>query len=315
MTARRVLDWLLEDAQPSVRYRALTELQARAPDDPEVRAARARIPSHGWAAEILARASPEGWWTSSDGFYWPKYTASNWQLLLLSELGVTREMPGVDRAVERWVSFAKTRFGGAGTGAPHHCVVGNMARALLRLGYVDDDRVRRMLEWITESADPRGGWSCFGKGRNLDSWEGLSALAAYPKARRSAAMQRAADAGAEFFLERELHRQGARYPPWYRFHSPVHYYYDVLVGLDMLTALGFGADPRLRFGLGLLRSKRRADGRWNLDAIHPDVQGSAARWYRDHPKQRPTPLALEPVGRPSKLLTLTALGVLRRVGG
>jgi hypothetical protein len=39
-----------------------------------------------------------------------------------------------------------------------------------------------------------------------------------------------------------------------------------------------------------------------------------ARWFRDHPKERPTPLTLEPAGRPSKMVTLTARTVLQRAG-
>ena len=62
-------------------------------------------------------------------------------------------------------------------------------------------------------------------------------------------MTECVERAAEFYLDRELHRQGARYDPWYRFHDPVHYYYDLLVGLDLLTALGFGSDPRLRYAL------------------------------------------------------------------
>ena len=126
-------------------------------------------------------------------------------------------------------------------------------------------------------------------------------------------MQGCAERAAEFFLERGLHRQGARYAPWYRFHWPVHYYYDVLVGLDVLTELGYGADPRLGWALGLLRRKRRPDGRWALDAVHPDVGSSLRRWFAAHPKDRPTPLAFEEPGRPSKMITLRALRVLRRV--
>jgi hypothetical protein len=228
---------------------------------------------------------------------------------------VTRELPRVRRSADWWMSFAKERFGGTKPGQPHHCVVGNMARALIRLGYDDDPRVRKMLDWLVDSASPKGGWSCWGTGRNLDSWEGLSAFAAYPRARWTAPMQRVVDAGAEFFLERELHRQGDRYPPWFRFHYPVHYYYDLLVGLDLLTSLGYGSDRRLRYALAHLKKKRRSDGRWNLDAVHPDLAGSRALWYRQHPKDRPTPVALEVVGRSSKLLTLTALKVEQRVAG
>jgi hypothetical protein len=94
----------------------------------------------------------------------------------------------------------------------------------------------------------------------------------------------------------------------------MHYYYDVLVGLDVLTALGYRDDPRLTFALGHLRKKRRSDGRWNLDAVQADPSPAAAKWYAEHPNKRPTPLAFETAGRPSKMITLRALMVLSRVG-
>ena len=316
MPRKATVDWLLEPDQPGVRYRTLTELLGRREDDPEVREARARLTTEGWGATTLADRSPEGWWASGASMYRPKYLATTWRLLLLSELGLTRREPAVRRSCELWMQRFPLRGGGVGgnsKGTGHHCLVGNMVRALVRFGYADDPKVRRSLEWLRETADPNGGWSCFGRGRNLDSWEGLSAFAAYPRRRWSPSMAACVERAAEFFLARELHRQGARYPPWYRFHFPVHYYYDVLVGLELLTRLGYGDDRRLRFGLDLLREKRRADGRWELDAVHPDVEGSMAAWYRQHASDRPVPLAVEAPGRPSKMVTLTALTVLARV--
>lgn len=122
-------------------------------------------------------------------------------------------------------------------------------------------------------------------------------------------MKLAVEKGAEFFLEREMHKQGAHYEPWYRFHYPVHYYYDLLVGLDFITALGYGYDKRLSHAIDILKQKRGAEGRWNLDTVHPDVEGMA-EWYKKHPKQAPTPFALERVGEPSKMITLKAMLVL-----
>jgi hypothetical protein len=322
MPSQKVLDWLLAEDQPAVRYRTLTELLGRPESDPEVRAAKTGIPQTGWAAEILAERDPEGWWVNPRNYYQPKYLSTNWKLLVLSDLGLTRAHPAIRASCEWWMQRSATRFAWVrgSKGSPHLCVAGNMARALIRFGYTGDRRVRRTLDWLVATAHPKGGWSCwtFGNGpatgRNLDSWEGLSALAAYPRAKRTASMQAAVERGAEFFLDRELHRQGDRYPPWYRFHYPVHYYYDVLVGLDLMTSLGYADDPRLKFALSLLRKKRRADGRWNLDAVHPDVHGGMAAWFRAHPNDRPTPFALEVPGKPSKMITLTALKVLDRVG-
>ncbi len=324
MVTTRVLDWLLEPEQPAVRYRTLTELLGRRASDPEVRAAKARIPAVGWAAELLARRNPGGWWAEEKSLYLPKYLATNWCLLVLSELGLTRANPKVRASCELWMRRSPLRGGGVGgnsKGSGHHCFTGNMARALIRFGYGDDPRVRKALEWLVQTANPKGGWSCFSFGdgpspsRNLDSWEGLSAFAAYPPTKWSPAMRACVERGAEFFLERELHRQGGRYAPWSRFHWPVHYYYDILVGLDVLTALGYGRDPRLAYALAGLRKRRRPDGRWNLDAGHPDVAGGMARWYRAHPRDRPTPLVIEEPGRPSKMVTLRALLVLQRVEG
>ena len=110
-----------------------------------------------------------------------------------------------------------------------------------------------------------GGWSCWGTGRNLDSWEALSAFAVYPREKWTKEMKEAVEKGAEFFLERELYKQGEHYEPWYRFHYPVHYYYDLLVGLDFMTALGYGQDKRLGHALNVLKKKKYpkpAAGTW-----------------------------------------------------
>ena len=310
------MEWLLREDQPSIRYLALTQLLGKSEDDSEVQSAREAIARRGWAADILAKQERGGWWIGEESLYRPKYLSTNWMLLILSDLGVTKGDPRVRKACELWIKrFAREDGGFAidGSRTSHLCTTGNMARALVRLGYADHPKVRSAFEWMVRNASHLGGWSCFGSGRNLDSWEPMSAFADYPQEKWTAGMHRVVELAAEFFLQRELHKQGDRYEPWYRFHYPVHYYYDVLVGLDFLTALGYGKDPRLKVALSLLEEKRRPDGRWNLDAVHPDLEGGVADWYRKHPKQAPTPFALEKAGEPSKMITLRALQVLRRL--
>jgi hypothetical protein len=82
-----------------------------------------------------------------------------------------------------------------------------------------------------------------------------------------------------------------------------------------MTALGYGDDPRLAHAISHLKSKQRSDGRWNLDAVHPDLEGATAEWFAAHPKRAPIPFALEKVGEPSKMITLRALTVLSRLDG
>jgi hypothetical protein len=322
MPREKVLDWLLEPDQPSIRYLTLTQLLGKKESDSDAKEAKALIPKAGWAAEILARRDPAGWWVRDRGWLEPRFLGTHWNLLALADLGATRETPEIRASCEYWMAKSPLvggGVGGFGKGKGHHCYTANMARGLIRFGYADDDRVRRTIEWLVKTAHLKGGWTCrFSKegpapSRTLDAWEGLGAFAVYPREKWTSGMQSVVERTAEYYLEHELHQQGDRYEPWYRFHWPVHYYYDLLVGLDVLTALGYGDDKRLGFALDLLRTKRRKDGRWNLDAVQPDMRPEAAKWYEEHPNQRPTPLAFEAAGQPSKMITLRALTVLARV--
>ena len=311
-----VVDWLLEKTQPAIRYLTLTGLMERSEDDPEVIDTRMNLTKRGWAADILSSQLPDGSWVSGESLYKPKYRAANWMLLILSDLGLTRAEPRIAKACELWIErFAKTDGGFAmdGVSKGHLCTSGNTTRALVRFGYIDHPEVKRSFEWLVKNAAEKGGWSCFGSGRNLDSWEGMSAFAAYPSQKWTRSMKVVVEKGAEFYLEREMHLQGEHYEPWYRFHYPVHYYYDLLVGLDFMTALGYLNDKRLSHAIAILKKKRRPDGRWNLDAVHPDVEGGMGEWYSKHPKQAPAPFGLEKAGEPSKMITFRALMVLKRI--
>jgi len=107
-----------------------------------------------------------------------------------------------------------------------------------------------------------------------------------------------------------------RYPPWFRIHYPNHYFYDLLVGLRILTRLGYGADRRLGPALRWLRARQSPQGTWSLDAAHPDLgpQPAGAR-NREWPNDAPVvyPLMLEPSHEPSQWATVEALSVLARV--
>ncbi|MGP8125762.1 MAG: hypothetical protein ACLQEQ_07885 [Nitrososphaerales archaeon] len=88
-----------------------------------------------------------------------------------------------------------------------------------------------------------------------------------------------------------------------------------MVGLDFTTALGYADDRRTGLALSHLKKLRRKDGRWNLDAVHPDYanDGKWPRWWRQY-RRRFHPFALEQVGHPSRMITLRALTVLKRLG-
>ena len=191
------------------------------------------------------------------------------------------------------------------------CLTGNLARTLMLCGYGEDSRVVSAFDWLVDNQMADGGWHCmyeraFGRG-TLDCWEGLSAFAVLPRRKWTRRIKRCVEDGAEFYLTRELFRQGRPYQPWFRFHYPVHYYYDVLVGLDVVTSLGYASDERLKPALKIMEQKRRIDGTWTLDAVHPDIRPGYR--FERHARR----FALERQGRSSKWITLLALRILKRV--
>jgi hypothetical protein len=314
-----VTDWLLQPTQPAVRYLALRDL-VDGTNRGDLEEARRAVTARGWAADILSKQRPGGdWLEREDGLYRPKYLSTNWMLLTLSDLGVSRDDPRISKACSKWMDTYSRADGGfdtPGAESSEHCLVGNTARGLIKLGYADEPRVQSALELLVKTQKDDGGWHCFPSSHGtIDAWEGLSAFAVYPRQKWTRGMKAAVERGCEFYLERRMFRQGARYEPWFRFHFPYHYYYDLLVGLDFITALGYTDDRRLRPAVRRLVKKRREDGRWNLDSAHPDLdnEGKFPQWWEAE-KGRYHPFTLEEVGRPSKMVTLRALTVLKRLG-
>ncbi|HUK29287.1 MAG TPA: hypothetical protein VLV31_12750 [Candidatus Acidoferrales bacterium] len=316
MHEKRVLDWLLEKEQPAVRYLALTDLVGFRKEDPEVKEAYSQISKIGWAFDIINSQKRDGRWQSvtSNPFsslYRPKYTATNWMSLILSDLGLTKDNPHVRKAAElffrQWLPLPSM----TNIFNDEVCIVGNTARMLSRFGYAEDFRVGKLYDRLIEDQKDDGGWHCFDSSTgSIDCWEALAAFSVLPKSKQTRKIKNSIERGVEFYLERKLFDDGDRkYEPWFRLHYPTHYYYDILVGLDVITSLGYGSDKRLRPALKILEKKRRDDGTWLLERVHPDIGKGALYNLR----RKITPFALEKTGEPSKWITLTALRVLKRV--
>jgi hypothetical protein len=302
IVSREVIDWLLDPEEPAVRARALVDLEGFASDAAEVREARAQIPFRGTAARILDEAD-----LAAPDLYRPKYGAPYHRLIALAEMGMPANVPRAGALLETCLAHF---LGDAPTPRDAEvCVVGNTARAAILMGKGEDPRVQRALAWLVEAQMADGGWHCWPDEvphGSLDAWEALGAFAALPREDRPAS---AVARGVDFLLAQRLGMDDA-YEPWRRLHFPRHYYYDVLVGLDIVTILGDPRDARLAPAIAWLASKRGADGRWRIDAQHPDLGAGADYTLRDAAQVRP--LVVEPTDAPSKWATLAALRVLRR---
>lgn len=318
---KKTIDWLLEKYNPSVRYFTFRYLLDKPESDGDVQVARRAIVRSEPVRKILAAQNAEGYWVKPGHGYSPKYQSTVWQILFLAELGADARNRQVRRGCEYLLEHAQAVHGGmsaTANAAPSgaiHCLNGNLVWALMALGYVEDERVMRAVDWIAgaitgedfeqwyASGTSGPGFRCAANGGQPCGWgavKALRALANLPAERRSRRTQEAVQMTAEFLLSRDLAR--ADYPytgrvsgEWFKFGFPLSYTSDVLEALLALAEAGYGRDPRLKNAIDLVISKRDADGRW---VMKHSLNGKM--W-----------VDVEAKGKPSKWVTLRALRVLR----
>lgn len=318
------LHWLLEKDNPSVRYFALRHLLDKPADDAEVQSARRAIMRSEPLRAILAAQEPEGYWAKPGPGYVPKYHSTVWQILFLAELGADPRHRQVRRGGEYLLTHAQARHGGlsatanASPAGAIHCLDGNLIWALAALGFGEDERVARAVDWLTgaitgdefewfyASSVPGPGFLCAANMGQPCAWgavKSLRALAALPPALQSKKVKKAIAATAEFLLSRDL--TSADYPytvrvsgEWFKFGFPLSYTSDVLELSLALAEAGYARDSRLAPALELIQSKRNAAGQWLLQ------HSLNGKMWAD----------IEQKGQPSKWVTLRALRVLKMAG-
>jgi hypothetical protein len=319
-------DWLLETDNPSVRYFALTELLEKPETDPEVVETKNEIMHTGTAPKILGKQSDLGYWEAPDRFYTAKYKGTVWQLIILAELGADGSDERIKKACEFIMANSQDPESGgfsvwhsAKSGGGRHsgvvpCLTGNMVWSLIQLGFLDDPRVERAINWIAKyqrfddgDVQVPKGWpydrltSCFSKHScHMGVAKALKALAAIPAHKWSDDVKSAIDAGAEYWLIHHIYKRShdlsrVSKPSWLKFSFPLMYQTDALEILDILTTLGY-RDERMQEAVDLVISKQDAQGRWSLERTFN------GRFQTN----------IEQKGKPSKWITLKALKVLKR---
>jgi hypothetical protein len=197
------------------------------------------------------------------------------------------------------------------------CLTGNMVWSLIRLGFLDDERVKRGIEWIVRyqrfddgEAYPPKIWpyeratGCFSKHScHMGVVKALKALAEIPAEERSPDVVNTIGRGVEYLLKHHIYRRShdlsrVSKPGWLRFGFPLMYQTDVLEILGLLTGLGV-KDERMQEAVDLVLAKQDEQGRWKLEnTFNGRFQTS-----------------IEQKGNSSKWITLNALKVLKRFYG
>jgi len=334
------LNWLLEEDEPSARYRTLADLQERGQNDQSVVTTWNRIGKVGWASKILAKQKENTYWDNPKSCYVPKFSACSWQLVVLADLGVSSKDLRVSRAVDHFLELHNVETGGISLRPkghekfePHICATGNMVRTLAKMGYAEDHRVLRAMDWLLSKQLADGGWNCSPAGKHGSFMSVIQPLWALSEMMAHDARQgweASAKRGAEFLLKHQVYRSdkddSVVMLDFLRLHYPLHYCYDFLHGLRVLTELGVKNDPRMNDAVSLLLEKRLPDGKWNLDGVYRGWRHAHAM-HGEETVSRPEERELitqgwgterasqiEEAGKPSKWITLQALLVLKRLG-
>ncbi|MDH5450439.1 MAG: hypothetical protein OEX77_05990 [Candidatus Bathyarchaeota archaeon] len=338
---KNLVRWLLEEESPSVRYFALRDLLGKREDDPELQAAKAAIPTSKVITRIFSKQKSKGYWEEPANPYHPKYKSSYWQIMTLGQLGMDSRDKRIRNACEYIFQFQLDEGGFSsytlerafkeyeqmrkkGKKLPsanewvrstvfehqYSCLTGNMAAALIRIGYVKDPRVWKALDWLVRIQNKDGGWLCPYWRAHVKDTHGcfygticpLEAFSEAPRATLTKKMERAVESGAEFLLMHRLfradhHNYKVIKQSWLKLGFPWFYGYNILRGLDVLSKLGYVDDERLDDPVQILLQKRARDGKWILESTPSDRMQAN----------------IETRGKPSKWITLIALRVLKRL--
>lgn len=186
----------------------------------------------------------------------------------------------------------------------------------MRLGFFEDDRVQKSIDWICsyQRADdgiiePPSGKvyeryeACWGRHScHMGVAKSLKALTAIPESRRSKSVEAKIEQLAEYFLIHHIYKKSSDLekvskPGWLKFGFPLMYQTDALELLEIFADLKI-EDPRLEDAIKLVASKRTKEGKWKMQNSYNDKML----------------FPIEEKGKPSKWLTLKALKILRFYG-
>jgi hypothetical protein len=250
--------------------------------------------------------------------------------MFLDQMGADPSDPRVRRACDYVLAHSAGTSGGFGASGSHvdrppppsavlHCLNGNLLRALIGFGYLDDPRVQRAIEWEATSITAEGfteagfryyasgtsgpGFGCAANGKLPCAWGAVKVMLAFariPPRRRTRAVRTAIGQGVAFLMAADP--AVADYPSasnvsssWFKLGFPSGYVADVLQNLEALTEFGYGRDPRLENALERVLAKQDDSGRWRNEYPY-----RGKLWAE----------ADEPRG-PSKWVTLRACRVLK----
>jgi hypothetical protein len=298
-----VIQWLLEENEPSIRYKTLSELLDYSSDHEEIILAKEKVANCKNVERIFARRDEGGLFPHKPEYY-GNWTTFN-HLTILAELGIAGDDPRIWPIVD-WILnpgddkieyFVQKEFGyayildEANLGS---CGQVKFLSTLVRLGYLDDPRVKRMIDVFVYKGRFDGGYLCKWKKSKHKGQEPKSCLAAtvpalylysvLPENYRNGAKY---DALIDYFTSRSMIYSKVE-PNKIIVDTKLSLFDGSLSQILMIAysmcKLGLGNIPQMNDLWGILNNKPKIDGKYILEAANTkkailiDKPGQPNKW-------------------------------------
>lgn len=272
-----VLNWLLEDENPEVKYRTMIELLDMAKDSSEVKKAYDNLLNSDTVRFVMDKFNHNKKWDDVTAF------------IALAEFGLTRSDISTDDYMERIIKSMELKY--------MKCSKILLLRNLVLLGYYEHEWVKKQIFLSFSDIREDGTFQCVDKGKRTNDSK-LPDMGCYRQTTTY------------LLLAAELKKIGVVLPQFEQltnfyikngviFHpdhpekliieemAGTYYPFDhVKLGLQMtmygLSVLGVANHPNCDRAWALLDSKKNNDGKYVLDKSHPYFEvgkvGEANKW-------------------------------------
>jgi len=307
MKENDLIEWLLS-GDVSIQYQVHRDLLGC-----ENKELRKRISNEGWGARFLSCRGADGCW--GRGFYQPKWTSTHYTVLDLKNLGISTDSREIRQTLSLVIKIHKGPDGGiypiGATKKSDVCLNGMFLNYASYFG-MNQDNLKSIVDFLISEHMRDGGFNCYSNRRGgaihssmhstLSVLEGILEYSKNGYKYRLGDLQEAEVVSREFLLRHKLCRSDRTGKiidkKMLMLSYPSRWRYDILRALDYFRLAGVEYDTRMKDAVHVLLEKRRADGRWPLQAKH----------------SRQTHFDMEKTGEPSRWNTLRALRVLKHLG-
>ncbi len=279
---KNVTEWLLEEENPSIRYRTMRELQELPESDPELQLAKKQISSYQPVKNMLDAMHPEGYWEEYNSYkkrFIGKGTEYMWNtthfiLANLAELGMTRDESKIEKAGNRYLSLQQLDGDFLGH---FSCVYGLNIRTFILLGFKDSPRLKKTIDLMVNSVRYDNGYLCdihegkLKRGKPVKSCVRGSAKILYSLGELPELWDEPFGKKiVEYFLNRNLLYKTTNLKTYVRKDAgltmfPFYWGFGLIDVLLPLAKMGYGTDPRMKSAWDVLARHKTEEKKYKLD--------------------------------------------------